>query len=649
MLNTFYVVHSKNNESVIRQTFNYLTEAIEYAKGNDEGKRDQTYVEAVTADFDDYFGIDEYDKKVVWSYDDEDDVTDDVTVSDAEVDLSEPDLESLVEKNNVLRNGDTIEDTSDVKLPDNAVVKCKKYNIVAHCEDEKPVDCNMEKEVLPKRLTEESVSYYNFDEYVIEKSSILNYYPNKHQVERYINKAKAVEIAEANKGNAVEVIIYEAYGIDTLSAYTGEPEYRKGGLNPVKICYNSVENPEVEKILVQKGLLIEDLKEAKNITGRTSKYNCERYETRIAEGYVIIVERDTLHSNYPENVDDYKMQQDRGNLIYKSDFALRDTTKKSMNNESLTEGYQDEADKAIKEVVKRAVLSVDDKGEFDLDAVIDEAIDAELIYSDDIIALARKYDVLGSDDELLGKMYDQVFADVKSEVVKELRKRDLDVDESLNEDLNRAAYKYVNLEELKHYLDYVKGAWERYYANSDKKYMHDLVKKINKLSKEIDKILKNKPEDTPVIDDEYEDEDKDFGESLVEALNQSEKDELILSLNELKDDRLDKYAAEGYDVNKMSDEEIYDLDDGDRLIEAIDIIIGIISSNYSDEQADNNFYDDESEDELTEYLSKGLNESKLNESPVEDRIEEIKLIAKQRPLTDDEVKEFAELLRQKNN
>ena len=46
---------------------------------------------------------------------------------------------------------------SDQKLygTDNAIVDCKKYDVVAHCEDEKPVDCNLEKKPLKKPLTED--------------------------------------------------------------------------------------------------------------------------------------------------------------------------------------------------------------------------------------------------------------------------------------------------------------------------------------------------------------------------------------------------------------------------------------------------------------------------------------------------------------
>lgn len=393
MLNTFYVVHSKVNESVIQKTFNLLSEAIEYAKGDDNGKRDKTYVEAVTADFDEYFNVDETDKKVVWSYDDESDAVTDV-VTDSDIDLSEPDLESLEEHIQDRPAPIELKD-NELEGQDNAVVPCKKYKVVTHCEDEKPVDCNMEKEVLPKRLTE---------------------------------------------------------------------------------------------------------------------------------------------------------------------------------------SYQDEADKAIKEIVKRAVLSFDydNGGTGDLDEIIDQAIDDELIYSDDIIALARKYDVLGSDGELIGKMYDDLFPEVKAEVVKQLKERDYDLGESLTEAIS-------------------------------------------------------------------EREKKDY---------QMYKMDLDILLNNLKNIRLTEYARDGYKVADMTDEELYDLDDGDRLLEGIDIVLNAlanITSKSAEESLENNFYDDESEDELTEYLSKGLNESKLTESPVEDRIEEIKIIAKQRPLTDDEIKEFAELLRQKNN
>lgn len=45
--------------------------------------------------------------------------------------------------------------TEEVEEPDNAVVDCKVNKIIAHCEDEKPVDCLGEKKPLEKPLTEE--------------------------------------------------------------------------------------------------------------------------------------------------------------------------------------------------------------------------------------------------------------------------------------------------------------------------------------------------------------------------------------------------------------------------------------------------------------------------------------------------------------
>lgn len=452
MLNTFYVVHSKVNESVIQKTFNLLSEAIEYAKGDDDGKRDETYVEAVTADFDEYFNVDETDKKVVWSYDDDSDTVTD-TVTDGDIDLSEPDLESLEEHIQDRPAPIELKD-NELEGQDNAVVPCKKYKVVAHCEDEKPVDCNMEKEVLPKRLTE---------------------------------------------------------------------------------------------------------------------------------------------------------------------------------------SYQDEAEKVIKEIAKRAMSSYDydNNGTGNLDDIIAEAIDDELIYGDDIVALARKYDVLGSDSELISKMYDQVFADAKAATLDLLKEKGYFFSESLTEDTSAAFRGHKNYT-------------------------------------------------------------------------------LIAELETLRAKRIDKYAQEGYKVADMTNEELYDLDDGDNLLQGIDIVLNALTTkpvqegleedggldteiedfikNWAQEDYDNgqvmdsddfeefkkiciesgyegdeDFYEElwsryyecvdaareadgwDDEEELTEYLVNGLKKSRLTESPLEDRIEEIKLIAKQRPLTDDEIKEFAELIRKKNN
>ncbi len=47
-------------------------------------------------------------------------------------------------------------------------------------------------------------------------------------------------------------------------------------------------------------------------------------------------------------------------------------------------------------------------------------------------------------------------------------------------------------------------------------------------------------------------------------------------LTQLKNERLDKYASEGYNVVSMDPEELYELDDGDMLLSCADGVLGVI-------------------------------------------------------------------------
>ena len=58
--------------------------------------------------------------------------------------------ESLKKKSTLTESAE-----ENVKEPDNAVVDCKVNKVIAHSEDEKPVDCKGEKKPLEKPLTEE--------------------------------------------------------------------------------------------------------------------------------------------------------------------------------------------------------------------------------------------------------------------------------------------------------------------------------------------------------------------------------------------------------------------------------------------------------------------------------------------------------------
>jgi hypothetical protein len=52
-------------------------------------------------------------------------------------------------------------------------------------------------------------------------------------------------------------------------------------------------------------------------------------------------------------------------------------------------------------------------------------------------------------------------------------------------------------------------------------------------------------------------------------------------LTQLKNERLDKYAKEGYNVVAMDPEELYELDDGDMLLSCADGVLGVIEDKLS--------------------------------------------------------------------
>lgn len=58
---------------------------------------------------------------------------------------------------------ETIESEQELEGTDNAVVDCKVADVVAHCEDEKPVDCKGEEKPLEKPLTESSLVKGNYE------------------------------------------------------------------------------------------------------------------------------------------------------------------------------------------------------------------------------------------------------------------------------------------------------------------------------------------------------------------------------------------------------------------------------------------------------------------------------------------------------
>lgn len=168
LCNTYYVVY--NGQDEVMDSFDLLDDAIDYAKGSDNGVADKTYVRAIDVCTDDWGATVEDDsednRRIVWSWDQEqvEEPIVEEELDDTEIDLSDAlnldfDEEELTEANNVVRNGGyTIEDNSKGKCQDNAVVDCPVHDIIAHCEDDKPIDCKMKKPALEKPVAGDPVN-----------------------------------------------------------------------------------------------------------------------------------------------------------------------------------------------------------------------------------------------------------------------------------------------------------------------------------------------------------------------------------------------------------------------------------------------------------------------------------------------------------
>ena len=61
-------------------------------------------------------------------------------------------------------------------------------------------------------------------------------------------------------------------------------------------------------------------------------------------------------------------------------------------------------------------------------------------------------------------------------------------------------------------------------------------------------------------------------------MTQNELNTLRELLLKLQEERLQEYRDEGYDVDSMDEEEIMELDDGDNLIQGIDLIYCVVQN-----------------------------------------------------------------------
>lgn len=139
------------------------------------------------------------------------------------------------------------------------IIKVEKYRIdewrklewARYCNNNHPSNfVKQRRKMSESALNETSVRYVDESSFIIKQSSLMTYYPNKHQIDDYIRVAKSVEIDEAKKGNYVEVILYEKYLEETADIWSDDRDV----LHPIKFIYNSITNPEVENIFISQGI-----------------------------------------------------------------------------------------------------------------------------------------------------------------------------------------------------------------------------------------------------------------------------------------------------------------------------------------------------------------------------------------------------------
>ena len=59
-------------------------------------------------------------------------------------------------------------------------------------------------------------------------------------------------------------------------------------------------------------------------------------------------------------------------------------------------------------------------------------------------------------------------------------------------------------------------------------------------------------------------------------MSKQDLQDLYSLLTQLKNERMDHYVDEGYDVDTMDPEDIYELDEGDLLIQSADGVLGVV-------------------------------------------------------------------------
>lgn len=542
LCNTYYVVY--NGQDEVMDSFDLLDDAIDYAKGSDNGVADKTYVRAIDVCTDDWGATVEDDsednRRIVWSWDQEqvEEPIIEEELDDTEIDLSDAlnldfDEEELTEANNVVRNGGyTIEDNSKGKCQDNAVVDCPVHDIIAHCEDDKPIDCKMKKPALEKPVAGDPVNV---------------------KVNQGLTEAKKEEDELPPDPEAVKLDVHNNLNNLVASEISTIDEYE------------NAKSEIIDAPIEHKDELISTIDHIKD----------EEKE------HIDELINATSEIPFAKTVSDTPIAEP--------------TVEKDLNETVETESKED----FIKNLAK------DDYEKYDGGFAEDEF--------DEFKALGKKagYDFTEEDFnfyfECVGECQDDEFGWDDEDELTEYLVNGLKEAKKVNEDLTPEETEVINkIDQKIAELDSTEEVTES--LSSDE------IRVID----EIDAKLAELEQDAETIDEGFLDEVGTTqgidGYKVNNVPPYADNYNYIVARYDAKSDSLWFWGA---------------FDNEAKAKDVAEEIGGQVIYRHG-------------------YNIDHQNES-LTESPAEDRLEEIKLIAKQRPLTDDEIKEFAELIRIKNS
>ena len=182
--------------------------------------------------------------------------------------------------------------------------------------------------------------------------------------------------------------------------------------------------------------------------------------------------------------------------------AILGSKEESCNKKEVKESWEGES--IIDDLIERAQSMYDDSEYCNIDECVAQAIDDGLIYSDDILELAKHYGTLPDDSDLISDFYEDLFSDIyagieeheeeeEDEEEDDFEDDEEEIDESLKESKGNPNYNDVKVGDK---VLYSKKKYNK--RNESKKdYFKGIVKEINgdTLKLEDDVVVYKEPKD----------------------------------------------------------------------------------------------------------------------------------------------------------